>query len=46
MSNPTDADWKRISKVLDVFFQRPDSEPFREPVAWKELGTFRREAAQ
>jgi hypothetical protein len=39
MSSPTDDDWKRMSKLVDIFYNRPDAEPFRDPVAWKEIGT-------
>jgi|UPI000581B030 hypothetical protein len=38
MSSPTDDDWKRMSKLVDIFYNRPDAEPFRDPVAWKEIG--------
>jgi hypothetical protein len=40
MSNPTDEDWKRMSKLVDTFYQRADAEPFRVPVDWKGFGTF------
>lgn len=38
MSAPTEDDWKRMSKLVDSFYNRADAEPFREPVAWKALG--------
>lgn len=27
-----------MSKLVDTFYNRPDAEPFREPVNWKEIG--------
>jgi hypothetical protein len=38
MAEPTDDDWKRMSKLVDTFIARPDAEPFREPVDYKALG--------
>mmetsp|Transcript_26135 Transcript_26135/g.72068 ORF Transcript_26135/g.72068 Transcript_26135/m.72068 type:complete len:218 (+) Transcript_26135:216-869(+) len=37
---PSDDDWKKLGKLVDVFYNRPDAEPFREPVDWKALGLF------
>ncbi|KAL7571256.1 hypothetical protein ACA910_008911 [Epithemia clementina (nom. ined.)] len=35
-----DDDWKKISKLVEQFYNRPDAEPFREPVDWKSLGLY------
>mmetsp|Transcript_31949 Transcript_31949/g.66670 ORF Transcript_31949/g.66670 Transcript_31949/m.66670 type:complete len:238 (-) Transcript_31949:144-857(-) len=40
MTTPTDEDWKKMAKLVDFFFNRPDAEPFRAPVDWKSLGLF------
>lgn len=31
---------KQMTKIIDALWARPDSEPFREPVNWRELGLF------
>ena len=38
MSNPTDEDWKKMTKLVDTFYNRADAEPFRVPVDWKAYG--------
>mmetsp|Transcript_34666 Transcript_34666/g.83734 ORF Transcript_34666/g.83734 Transcript_34666/m.83734 type:complete len:234 (-) Transcript_34666:329-1030(-) len=35
---PTKKQWTAFSKILKTIGDRPDAEPFRVPVAWKELG--------
>jgi hypothetical protein len=40
MSNPTEADWKRMLNLVDEFYKRQECEPFREPVPWKSYGTY------
>jgi len=39
-SPPTEAQWQGFTKLLQSFIQRMDAEPFRAPVAWKDLGLF------
>ena len=38
MSNPTEEDWKKMTKLVDTFYNRADAEPFRVPVDWKAYG--------
>jgi hypothetical protein len=40
MSASTDAQWSAMTKLVQTIFQRADAEPFRVPVAWKEMGLF------
>jgi hypothetical protein len=35
---PTKKQWTAFSKILKMINDRPDAAPFREPVAWRELG--------
>jgi len=39
-SQPTNEQWTGVSKLVSSFLQRPDAEPFREPVDWQNLGLF------
>lgn len=36
MASPEE--WKKMLKMVDQFYNRPDAEPFRDPVPWKEMG--------
>lgn len=40
MSNPSEDDWKRMTKLVDSFYNKGEAEPFRVPVDWKGFGTF------
>uniref|UniRef100_A0A7S1V4M0 Bromo domain-containing protein n=1 Tax=Grammatophora oceanica TaxID=210454 RepID=A0A7S1V4M0_9STRA len=40
MSQPTNEQWTAMTKLVESFYKRNDTEPFREPVAFKELGLF------
>lgn len=40
MSKPTPEQWSAMTKLVQSFFQKPDAEPFREPVDWQNMGLF------
>jgi len=40
MGTPSEEDWKKMHKLVDAFYNRPDAEPFRVPVEWKALGLY------
>ena len=33
-------EWKKMYKIVEQFYNRPDAEPFRQPVPWKEMGEY------
>ena len=35
---PLSDEWKKMLKIVEQFYNRPDAEPFRSPVPWKEMG--------
>ncbi|CAB9516879.1 Bromodomain testis-specific protein [Seminavis robusta] len=39
-SSPTPEMWSSMTKLVQSFIQKPDAEPFREPVDWQNLGLY------
>ncbi|CAB9499725.1 Bromodomain testis-specific protein [Seminavis robusta] len=39
-SSPTPEMWSAMTKLVQSFFQKPDAEPFREPVDWQNMGLY------
>jgi hypothetical protein len=37
MSNPSEEDWKRMSKLVDSIFQRPDAGTLRRIVEYRDV---------
>jgi len=40
MSSPTPEQWSAMTKLVQSFYQKPDAEPFREPVDWQNMGLY------